>query len=74
MTNNELKTLFESRNEKIDQMHKIITGGDNPRTGFIVRIDRIEQRQKRGVWAHRTLFVATIGAGLAWLKQVFFGA
>ena len=56
-------------NDKVCEMHKIITGGGEPSKGLTVRVDRLEQARKRGARFQWTIVAATIGAGIAWLKQ-----
>lgn len=34
-------------NRKLDLVTKLLTGNGDPSTGYIVRIDRLEQRDKR---------------------------
>jgi len=44
--------------KKIDRLDQLITGGDSPNSGIIVRMDRIEQAEKRrNAW-----MLAAIGA------------
>ena len=54
--------------QKIDKLDTLITGGENPRSGIIVRLDRVEQTEiRRNVWT-----VAAIGASAAALVSAAY--
>lgn len=54
--------------KKIDRLDQLITGGDSPNSGIIVRVDRIEQREARRDWWTKTAMGAACAAcvGTAW--------
>lgn len=58
---------------KIDRLDHLITGGDSPNSGIIVRVDRIEQREVRRDWWTKTAMgaatVACIGTAWKWLTK-----
>lgn len=47
--------------EQVSLLNKLLTGGDEPARGMIVRIDRVEQTQER----QRKVIWAVVGAVLA---------
>ncbi len=59
--------------QKIDKLDRIITGGDTPHSGIIVRLDRIEQTEiRRNVWTVAAIgasVVALISAAWKWLTH-----
>lgn len=46
----------------VTRLDKFITGGDEPGEGIIVRLDRVEQREKQRTWFARTALGAAIAA------------
>lgn len=57
--------------KKIDRLDQLITGGDSPHSGIIVRVDRIEQaEQRRNVWTMAAIgasATAVVSAAFKWL-------
>lgn len=65
-TNSETLTRMES---KIDRLDRHITGASEPGTGLIVRVDRIEQRNKLTAWLAGTALGAALSAIAAWIAK-----
>lgn len=53
---------FKGVTEKLDTLSDLITGNGEPAKGVVVRLDRVEQRMRRALWAVKALFVAAAGA------------
>lgn len=66
-TNNDLRAVLLDVREKVNHVHKIITGGESPAAGLIVRVDRLEQSQKSSSRLGWAAITTAVGTGVAWI-------
>ena len=55
-----LQKLTELRNTQLE-MRTILTGNGEPAKGLVLKVDRLEQEEKRRTWMTRSILVAVIG-------------
>jgi len=61
----QLKTLFNQQQDQgrtLECIRRLLQGDGGNRPGVVVRLDRLEQADKRRRWAIYTLGAATVGA------------
>lgn len=61
MSEDQIYQELKRINAKLDRQATLLDGGGEPSKGFIVRIDRIEQKIKAIMWFLATLGVSVIG-------------
>lgn len=66
-TNADLRTVLLDVREKVNHVHKIITGGERPSEGMIVRVDRLEQSQNASSRVGWAALTTAVGTGVAWV-------
>ena len=58
---------FDRIEKKVDELKGLLTGNKNPGVGYIVRIDRLEQRAKAFSWILGILGTAVVVGIVRWL-------
>lgn len=56
---------------KVDHIEQLLTGGSRPEHGIIVRMDRLEQNEKRRNWAIRTALAGAAGSVIHAIWRAF---
>ena len=63
-----IRTMLEAQGTKIDKLCLLLTGNSNPERGLVVRVDRVEQRNKRldrWFWLLAGAVVTSVVCGVA---------
>lgn len=72
-TNADLRAVMLDVREKVNHVHKIITGGEKPEDGLIVQVDRLKQdSERRKVWVGAAVATA-VASGVGWLFSAITG-
>lgn len=63
-----VREKIEAIADDVAEIRRLLTGGHEPSNGIIVRLDRLEQTEKRRSWATHTALAGVIGLviKLAW--------
>ena len=75
MDRDELEEILERHQrpllDRLDLLTTLLTGSASPEKGIVLRLDRIEQAEKRRVWIIRSVIGACITAFLSSLAALF---